>query len=292
MGLMIGFGPVAKALVVFDYSASANERFQGGTFASNPAANSSFFLSSYDFSGVGWQTGSTSFAVTMVSPQHFLAAAHAAPGTGASVSFLGSDGTVRNYTVGSTTPIYFSDGVASDLVVGTLTSAVASQVTYYPSIYLGSNLSNYVGINLAVYGAGGRVGMNSIAGFGTADFNPHDGVTDNLFAVMNYDATTGGTQAAPAAAQGEGGDSSSPSFALVGGNLAVVGIHSAINGNPPPQQTYDTFVPGYIGAIDSVLQTGGYNFSYYAAIPEPASVAAWLALSAGVVVGLRRRRSK
>ena len=109
---------------------------------------------------------------------------------------------------------------------------------------------------------------------------------------MNYNPTTGGTLAAPAATQGQGGDSSSPSFAFVGGNLALLGIHSAINGAPPPQQTYDTFVPAYVADINAVLQVSGYSLNYYTAVPEPAALPLGLGLAAGALALGRRRRKR
>lgn len=287
----LALGTSLRALDVFNHSATVNERFLSGTFPSSPATNTGSFLSGYDLSGIGWQAGSTSFAVTLVSPQNFLAAAHAAPAASSSVSFLGADGTVRSYTVGAVTPIYYSAGVASDLVVGTLTAAVNPQITYYGTLFLGSNLSSYTGLNLAVYGAGGTIGLNSISSFATADFSPVNGVADNLFAVMNYDSVSGGTLTAPAATQGQGGDSSSPSFVRVGSNLAIVGVHSAINGSPPPYQTYDAFVPAYLNDINAVLQGNGYSLGVYTAVPEPASYALGLGL-AGVVTAFALRRRK
>lgn len=291
LSLALAALPGAHALVVFDYSPSAHERFQPGSFPSAPVENPNFFLNNYDLSGVGWKTADTSFAVTLVSPQNFLAARHAAPAVGSSVSFLGQDGVLRTYTVGSITTLDFSPGVASDLVVGTLSAPVDTQISFYSSLYLGSDFSDYVGLPLGVYGAGGRMGLNSITGFVAADFIPQDGVTDNIFAAMHYDALTGGTPGAAAATQGQSGDSSSPSFTFVGGNLALLGVHSAIGGNPP-DRTYDTFVPMYLNEIDAVLQESGYRMEYYTStIPEPTTYTLGLALAAGAMVIVRRRRA-
>lgn len=283
--------PSAPALDVFNYSAAANERFSSG-FPSAPVANSSgsFIGAGLNFSGVGWQTANSAFAVTMVSPMNFLAARHASPSATNSVSFLGQDGQVHSYAVASITTIEYSSGVLSDLVVGTLTQAVASDITYYPSIYLGSNLASYLGLNLAVYGQGGTVGWNSISGFATADFIPQDSVVDSLFSVMDYNSVTGGTVTLPAATQGESGDSSSPSFVLVGANLAVIGVHSAINTASPPNQTYDTFIPAYLADINSVLAASGYSLLVYTAVPEPSGVALILSAGAACAVAWRRAR--
>jgi hypothetical protein len=282
--------PSARALIVFGYDAGVHERFTGGTIGGTPSANSGFFLNGYDFSGVGWQTGNTNFAVTLVSPQHFLAARHAAPANGSSVSFLGSDGIVRTYTVETTTALPYSPGVDSDLVVGKLTQTVAAPVTFYASLSLGSNLNSYTGVELAVYGAQGRTGRNTIAGFASADFLPQDSVPDSLFAITNYDAVNGGTLTAPAATQGQAGDSSGPSFVRIGSSLAIVGVHSAIN--LAGTQTYDTFVPNHLTDINAVLLAGGYSLQLFTAIPEPGTFALAAGLAAGLAALERRRRSR
>lgn len=288
--LLVFSGNEVSALIVFDYSETGSERFLPGTFPSAPATNSNSLLGSYDLSGVGWQTGATNLAVTLVSPKNFLVAGHVAPSAGSTVAFLGNDGVVRTYTVASTTAIEFSPGIASDLVVGTLTETVAAPITHYASLYLGNQFSAYTGLNLAVYGANGRLGLNSIAGFVAADFNPNDGTTDNIFARLHYDGTNGGTPGHPAGTMGQSGDSSSPSFALIDGHLAVVGLHSAIDATPPADDTYDTFVPMYLNQINAVLQASGYGMSYYTAIPEPAAVGLCLGTFAGATVLAHRRR--
>ncbi len=288
LGALIASAPCARALIVFGYDAGVHERFTGGVISATPTANPGFFLSSFDLSGVGWQTDNTNFAVTLVSPQHFLAARHAAPAPGSTVSFRGADGVVRTYTVESTTAMAYSPGVDSDLVVGRLTQTVAAPIAFYASLYLGPDPSSYVGLELTVYGAQGRAGLNTLASFATADFLPKDGVTDSLFAVTNYDAINGGTVSAPAATQGEAGDSNGPSFVRLGSSLAIVGVHSAIN--EAGTQTYDTFVPNHLADINAVLAAGGYSLQVYTTVPEPGTYALAAGICAGAAAVLARRR--
>lgn len=290
LGALVASSPSARALIVFGYDAGVHERFTGGTITANPTSNPGFFLGSHDFSGVGWQTGNTNFAVTLISPQHFLAARHAAPANGSTVSFRGSDGVVRTYTVETTTTMPYSAGVDSDLVVGKLTQTVAAPITFYASLFLGSSLNSYTGLELTVYGAQGRTGLNTIAGFAAADFLPQDSINDSLFAITNYDAINGGTLSAPAATQGQAGDSSGPSFVRIGGSLALVGVHSAIN--LAGTQTYDTFVPNHLVDINAVLTAGGYSLQLFTAIPEPETYAVGAGAAAGLVALMRRRRSR
>jgi hypothetical protein len=97
---------------------------------------------------------------------------------------------------------------------------------------------------------------------------------------MDYDSVTG-------EAQGQGGDSGSPSFVISAGTLALVGVHSAINGSPPPDLTFDSFIPPFIGQLDTFMAGTGFTIT---AVPEPAALAAWAGAVALVVI-IRRRRT-
>lgn len=305
LALLAGFATPLPALTVFDYLPTTNERFDAG-FPSTPTANtsSSFVGAGYDFSGVGWETASSSFAVTMITPQNFVTARHVAPAPGSTVTFLNQDGVLKTYTVGSVSTISYNSGSAepSDLVVGTLTLAIpaSDHVTSYPILFNGTapssiNLPGYSAIpNLLVYGAGGRVGSNTIDGFVNGDLYPlgsPDGTTDSLYFHTDFDPVTG-------QAQGQSGDSGSPTFATIGGSLSLIGVHSAIgtiSGNPN-QITFDNFLaaPSILGQIGDIAANSGQNVTLLVtAIPEPATEAALAgALALGVVVWRRRQAGK
>ncbi len=276
---------VTKALTVFNYTGNEvnYERF-GGSFPSAPTINPLFFLSNYDLSGIGWNTGN--FGMTLISPQHFLTAAHVAPANGSTINFLSTDGVLRTYTVASTYTVQHSAGVSTDLVVGRLTAPIQAtdHVNFFPTLVLNSS-TNYLGLTMAVFGSGQRAGTNTIDVIGNADLLPFgspDGFTDNSLIVTDFDSVSGQTQA-------QSGDSGSPSFIDVNGTLALVGTHSAINSNSPPQ-TFDVFIPAYYTQINNQLGADGYSFGAFTAVPEPAS---WgiafgaIALGAGYY---RRRR--
>ncbi|MBS0630887.1 MAG: PEP-CTERM sorting domain-containing protein [Verrucomicrobia bacterium] len=290
----------ARALIVFDYSSVVNNRFSSG-FPGTPVENTSpsFIGAGYDFSGVGWQTGSSDFAVTMISPQNFITARHVAPANGSSVSFLNDDGVLKNYTVASTSTItYNGPGGPSDLIVGTLTSPIsaADHIASYSILYLGTpltslNLNGYTQLSLLSYGKTGRVGTNTIDGFANGDLYPlnnPDGVTDSLYFYTDYDSTAGQSQA-------ETGDSGSPTFATIGGQLTLVGVHSSvgtINGNPNPL-TFDNFLawPSILQQIAGITGNSGQNTSLYVvnAIPEPSAYALLAGLATLGLIALRRR---
>lgn len=297
--------PRALALQVQDYDAAVNERFASGFAAGAPVANTSpsFTLAGYDLSGVGWRTNSRSFAVTLISDRHALTAAHVAPGVGTSVSFLGTDGVVRSYTVESVTLLTFN-GVASDVAFVKLATAVDSEhITSYFGLGL-SSAAAYEGLPITLYGANGRVGVNHIEEVGAFDLLPFstgpgvpsgNGVTDSVIAYTDYDPVTG-------EAQGQGGDSGSPSFArMANGDLAFVGVHSAIADVEGTALTIDSLPLLASGVqIDNLLAADGYGpWAYYtggvvappvAPVPEPASAVALAGLGAGLLAGTRRRR--
>lgn len=272
------------ALVVYNYSATVNERFDSG-FPGTPVPNASgsFLGAGLDFSGVGWLTGSSQFSLTMISPQHFVIAEHTKPANGASVSFLNQAGVVKTYTVDSTSVITHSAGVNTDLAIGRLTAPIAGAdlVTSYP-ILLFNTYGEYANLPLLVYGQSGRIGQNTLdAIYLNADMLPFgsgNAVADSTLFSADYDAATNQSQ-------GEGGDSGSPTFYVAGATLALLGVHSAIDTTPAEDLTYDSFVPTYTAQINALLTLDSYSLQ---AIPEPSTVTAWLG-AAALVLTLRRR---
>jgi hypothetical protein len=281
--LALASAPAARALEVFNYSATTHERFSSG-FPGSPVANTSFLYNGYNLSGIGWSTGN--FGVTLVSPRHFLTAAHVGIGAGATVSFLGTDGVVRSYTVDSTTVIQHSAGVNSDLMIGRLTAPISGSdnITHYSTLLLGTG-AEYHGLSVAAFGSGGRAGTNTVDIAGNIDILPFgapNGVIDNTVFITDYDSVTGQTQ-------GQGGDSGSPTFFPVNGALALIGTHSAVDNGSTPVRTFDVLVPAYYNAINTQLAADGYTFGAITAIPEPATWAT-LAGAAGLALAVIRRR--
>lgn len=274
--------PEARALTVFGYNATLHERFSTG-FPSSPVENASFLLADYDLSGIGWTSGS--FGVTLISPQHFLTAAHVNPGS--SISFFSRDGVVKSYSVDSTYTVQHADGVSTDLLLGRLQAPIpgADNIGHYPTLLLNS-ASDYLGMTVAAFGSGQRAGTNTIDTIGQIDLLPFgspNGVADNVVFLTDYDAVTGQTQ-------GEGGDSGSPSFVGIGESLALIGTHSAVT-SASPLQTVDVFIPSYYNQINGRLALDGYSFGAFVAIPEPSDMAVILGAVALAAVIISRRRN-
>lgn len=147
-----------EALVVREYDPLRHERFSSG-FPLAPVRNDSFFLSDLDFSGVGWvRDASFKVNLTMISPQHFVGAAHTRFRPGLTVDFLSRLGELKSYTVSAVHTIPKADaGGNTDLFIGTLSAPipVADEIGFYPLLRLPQE-SDYEQLPAIVYGLAAR----------------------------------------------------------------------------------------------------------------------------------------
>lgn len=287
VGLALCGGASALGLDVINYSNTIHDRFVPGSYPSSPTNNPDFWFASLNWSGVGWNTNDPRKSVAMISPTHFVAAAHFGLGGGDSLSFLGTNGQRMTFSVSSTVNMLQDPvtGSNSDLYIGELTAAIpaASNIMSYALMSLPST-NSYVNLPLLVYGYApqGGVGANPAVGIkvGTNVLGGFDSFLGNTVFWYDQDPVTG-------EAYGQAGDSGSPTFTLVGSTLALLGTHYLIGTEEGNDATYDTFAPSYLTQIQSILQADGYSLLV---IPEPASLLA-IVLGAGVVAWLRRRTS-
>ena len=248
--------PETRALDVFKLDPAINLRFSSGSYAEgNLKENPTFLLAGHDLSGLGWGPGNQ--GLTLISPQHFVTAAHVAPAPGTTVSFLNRDGVIKPYLVESIHAIDHIAGVHTDLVVGRLTAAIpaADHVGYFPTLRLATN-DAYAGLKVYSFGIYQSCGTNTIARSGNVDLLPFgqpDGKPDNIVFLTEWHRV-------PGEAQAQGNDSGSPTFVLYHGKLALIGTHSAVNVGQEPYLTVDVLVPAYFTQIKALLARDGWAF--------------------------------
>jgi hypothetical protein len=133
------------------------------------------------------------------------------------------------------------------------------------SIFDRPNESDYLGLTLYNYGLTHRVGRN------VSDFLSTETVGPSTGDVLWFDYDNSDT---PSVGNDETfiqvGDSGAPTFTVVEGKLAVLGVHWAITDSFPAtnegESTVDTFVPSYVSDLNAVLDDQSQAVSL---VPEP-----------------------
>lgn len=248
----------ARGLNIRGYVPARHDRYSSG-YPGSPALNTNFHAAFYDFSGVGWHSADPNFSFALISPSHFVGANHVKPGIGATLTFHARDGALRTFTVANQYNITNAAGEATDLFIGELSRPVApcDNITFYPILNLGAE-ANYVGKELLVYGRTARVGKGTIGAFQDFGGDPiigGAGVKSTRAYSSVYLNATGSQDDCHA----EGGDSGSPSFVAMDGELFVVGVHTAVLTTGFGATTFDTFAPHYLDQIGGILQPRGYQ---------------------------------
>ena len=255
-----------------------------------------FIGAGLDFSGVA---GGGPWA-TMITPQYFITAYHWPANNDSTLTFYEGDSTssgVHTYSVDNSYHYKLDyNGLPSDVYIGRLTSAIpdTDHIACYPVLELPS-INDYVGMTIYNYGRPNRVGRNVISSVTPYAEAGEDG--PGMF--FNYDIPGVGldeTYLHP-------GDSGGPSFALVGGQLALLGEHFSnytTSGQIPydPGGPYsgdgtywsvDGFVPYYVSQIDAILPE---DQQINTVAPEPTTLTllgtAFFAIAS--VLFVRRRR--
>jgi autotransporter-associated beta strand protein len=243
---------VAFGMVINGYSPARHDRFSSGYPYSppvSPVANTSseFIGSGYDWSGVGWKSGDGSSSYALLDSRHFLYAAHYSPGSGATIQFASTDGTVKSYVVGA-----LSGSLQGDLAIGTFTSPIPKQdnVHPYPILFQGYLADTYFippsPTDLLVYGWTARIGTNWMND--VVKFKGDPGVYYDFL----FDTTT------PDRARLVSGDSGSPTFATTGvpGEMYLMGAHYAIYTDG--SGGVDTMLPMMLSTASNYMARKGY----------------------------------
>lgn len=304
------------AEIDFNFDPNRHNRFLSG-FGTLPVQNPNVLGGGLDFTGVGWGSGGQAgINVSMVTAQHFIVAEHYRPSVGSMVNFLGNDGVVRSYQVGSYIPLKYDAGNpnnVSDLMVGQLVAPIdTTKNTVYSVLRTGAfeypfgntpaNIIDfYRGKQMVVVGKndtggpgfidangdgfndrGGKIGINIIDDIGVYNFGTVD--TNTVGVGFESPANT------PDSARIVSGDSGSPSFILYNGQMYALGSHSGADFNVNPQYNVDGFLPYYFDQINQLIASTGFQMTAFNPVPEPSTFAMIAAAGAGLYF-LRRKRS-
>lgn len=275
-------GRARAGLLVAGFTPQRHDRFEN-----DPA----FVGAGFDWSGVG--RSSDGWWGTLVSPSYAVSATHAPPA--GVLRFYGSNDPTGPYldrSIAAATQI-----VGSDLYLLRLAAPVPPEsgirsyevAAFEGSSYLDREIYTF-GLSNAAYGtqADQRLGRNQIDQVLPAFSDPALGATVGDVITYDYDAVSGYV---PDESQVQSGDSGAPSFTIVAGQPALVGVHwfvyTADELTPLPGSG-DTFVPSYIDDVNSAMlqltPTGQpvetLRLAPIAAVPEPSS----LTLSVAVMV--------
>ena len=259
-------GPLAGVIFVLAVPASALEfRDETNTddnlrflnFPANPTANPAFAYSQFDTTGVGWFVQDTRRQFALVSPRHVVCATHFGARLNGTVKFLGTDGVVRTYRVSTNEIVVDANGGNTDLCLATLTEAVDTSVIH-PFAYanLGSDAS-YAGPGI-VFGSTVRVGDTNFGGVTTTSgtsLTGSEAIDNTRFINLLYSsAGLNGNDSRLV-----GGDSGSPAFLDIGGELALVGTNSAVVDAIGSQGALAAFVPFYVDELNAFMEDDGYQ---------------------------------
>jgi autotransporter-associated beta strand protein len=252
-------GLPAHAITINGFTANASNRWAAtptdpitGPFS--PNTNAAFVGLSHDFSGVGWQSSSTSYkdlSVTLVSPMHFAAGKHVGFGyTNSNYTFANTANTLVSRSIGPTlnkADIVFNGGPFPEVRVVRLDTGFtpSDQVKVYRLLDVGET-TNIIGYPAVLLGHDGsssnyqrRIALSSvtdveITGSETIRFNSASGATNYAAAYVT-------------------GDSGSPSFIVYEGQLHFAGCHWFAN-----LTDSNWMLPGIYPGVNAYLSADGY----------------------------------
>jgi hypothetical protein len=294
-------------------------RFSGG-YPADPTTtvnNPTFNQSALDFSGVGWRLPGiipgTAWNVTMIDSTHFISNWHLHTtnvlNVGDTINFrpAGTSSIVTRTVTNlqQVSNLGFAaqgvpDGSPSDVLLGTLDSAVGPGIAAYP---IASAVTASVGQTVLMYGRESAVGRNNISPNGPGSPSPLIGATvgtgTTIAFRMDYDQPNSNPDGISSLlgndeAHFNAGDSGGPTFAVVGGQLQLVGGNMFVQsygdvGEPPlppgvadaTEYSGSTYLPAYVVQINALI-----------AVPEPSGLAFATAAVAGAFGCVRARRRR
>ena len=239
----------AEALIIRSYDAQRHDRFTN--FPTAPIFNTNFMHAGLNLTGVAWEAADTNHQLTMISPLHFVGAAHvSSQHVGSAIKFLATDGSVKEFTIASKTPIKNDDGTTSDLYLGTLNRAILPNegIVFFPYHNLNRE-SNYNGLTTVFLGKRTRGAKGKI----NRIINANDTrCIEMLYLISNGDADD---------AHLESGDSGSPVFIDQNGVATIVAVNYAVGSDSTYYASYSSFIPNYANKLNTAMESQGYHMT-------------------------------
>lgn len=263
----LAFALNAQALEIRDYLPARHDRFTEGE--DGRELNPDAYYGAGRFTAVGYATNNNDRRqFVLVTPRHVLFAKHFA--FGGNVAFLNSENFVISRSLASSIQVPDDSGETSDVLIFRLSAPVTEADGISPLPYLNlANESDYLNTVLTTFGQTLRAGRGRIATF--SDFSePSQNIGRTRTFSFIYNRFAGNDDDAYA----QSGDSGSPTFAIVNGKPALVGLHLAIATSPVSITNIDSFVPHYAETIDGLLAPEGYRL--VPAYPDPVTLDAAL----------------
>ncbi len=289
--------PARAAMVLQGYNPQLHDRFNNDpSFVGNP----------YNWSGVGRSDfDSAARWGTLISPSFIVTASHFRIRNGDTVRFYGTNDPNGPVEVGSVVQsiILTQDGqpgspLPSDVTLLRLNSPVTN-TAYYPILNLPSN-KGYLNQTIYTFGqAAGtsvtsqRLGRNQIEAV-IPNFQASATSSNDVF-LFDYD-NPGGVGADESYVQRF--DSGAPSFIIVNGQPALVGLHWFMYdmddfGGLHGIGSGDSLISSFVDELNAAMASTGSSetVSVLTAIPEPSSFLVVLVSANGVALCSRRRRA-
>lgn len=266
------------------YTPSRHDRFLPGD-----TPNPGFFVDETQLSGVALNRA------VLISPQHYVSAAHVTAG---SATFRGTDGVLRTYNSASSqtlqTLVTGEGNVNSDVRVHTLAAPVDSSILPVPLV-VGSAL-DFIGQEIIVFDQGSRAGRNIIEDISIVEFEAGNGDTITIRYTRDTDTNSGSGGLGDDEVGLVGGDSGNSALMLVNGQIGVIGAHMGIYVPPgttmaDPYSSFSSFLSPYANQLDTIVGSQGYSLSLLSvtAVPEPSGFGLMLMVTTGLLVRSRRR---
>lgn len=206
-------------------SSEANYRFASGFTTDSPVENTSplFIGADYDWSAIGWMTGTATASttrvtnVTMVSPLHAFSARHNGIWSlGDNVRFVSENGSVVNIGLSSSNPAISIPGQSHDINITPLDRTLLNSEGVTPLRLLDVSTNNYVGMDAFVMGSHNKTTGQIVATTHIKSVTPYSG-QGTINVTLNPTDPTVSFQ------YWEGGDSGSPILIRYQNTLTIAG---------------------------------------------------------------------